>query len=119
MEYKDISILDMKKMQMELFELHKDEWENDMNPESARNHLLYMIEELGESIAIIKKKGINAIMTDEKIRNDFITEMTDVARYYTEVLNRLQITAEEYANCFYKKHNECVNRNYKEKWKND
>ena len=45
---KDISIAEMKKMQMELFELHKDEWKNDMNPESARNHMLYMIEEIGE-----------------------------------------------------------------------
>ena len=91
----------MKKMQMELFGLHKDEWKNDMNPESARNHMLYMIEEIGESIAIIKKKGIAAIMNDKEIRNNFITEMTDVARYYIEVINRLNITSEEYANCYF------------------
>lgn len=116
---KDISIEEMKKMQMELFELHKDEWKDDMYPEAARDHMLYMIEEIGESIAIIKKKGIEAIMNDKDVRTNFITEMTDVARYYIEVINRLNITSEEYANCFINKHEECVNRNYKEKWKKD
>ncbi len=119
MEQNDISISQMKSMQMELFKLHKDEWKDDMYPEAAINHMLYMIEEIGESISIIKKKGIDAIMNDEKVRKDFITEMTDVARYYIEVLNRLDITSEEYANCFINKHKECVNRNYKEKWKKD
>ena len=119
MEKKDISIAEMKKMQMELFRIHKGEWKEDMYPEAARNHMLYMIEELGESIAIIKKKGIEAIMNDKKVREDFITEMTDVARYYTEVLNRLEITSEEYAKCYINKHKECMRRNYKEKWKND
>ena len=115
----DISIGKMKEMQMELYELHKEEWGNDMNPESARNHMLYMIEELGESISIIKKKGIDAIMNDAKIREDFITEMTDVGRYYIEVLNRLKVTSKEYADCYMNKHKECINRNYKEKWKKE
>lgn len=119
MENKDISIAKMKEMQMELFKLHKDEWKDDMYPEAARNHMLYMIEEIGESISIIKKKGIDAIMNDERVRENFITEMTDVARYYIEVLNRLGITSEEYAKCYINKHNECINRNYKQKWQND
>ena len=46
MENKDISIAKMKEMQMELFKLHKDEWKDDMYPEAARNHMLYMIEEI-------------------------------------------------------------------------
>ncbi len=29
----------------------------DMYPEVARNHMLYMIEEIGKSISIIKKNG--------------------------------------------------------------
>lgn len=116
---KDISIKEMKEMQKELFKLHKEEWGDDMYPEAAKNHLLYMIEEIGESIAIIKKKGIEAIMEDEVIRKEFITEMTDVARYYVEVLNRLEITAEEYTQCYKNKHKECIKRNYEEKWKKD
>ena len=39
MEEKDISIADMEKMQMELYNLHKDEWGHDMYPEAARNHM--------------------------------------------------------------------------------
>lgn len=119
MEKKDISIGEMKKMQQELYELHKEEWGNDMNPEAARNHMLYMIEEIGESIAIIKKKGIPAIMDNSDIRKAFITEMTDIARYYIDVLNRLDITAEEYTTCFLEKHKECTSRNYKDKWEKD
>ena len=76
-------------------------------------------DEIGESISIIKKKGIAAIMNDAEIRKNFITEMTDVARYYVEVINRLKITPEEYAQCYIKKHKECINRNYEEKWKKD
>lgn len=119
MESRDISISEMKKMQLELFELHKDEWGNDMHPEAAINHMLYMIEEIGESISIIKKKGINEIMSNPVIRKDFITEMTDVARYYIEVLNRLNITTEEYTYCYIKKHQDCINIDYKKKWKKD
>lgn len=119
MENKDISISEMKKMQMELFELHQKEWGNDMEPKSSKNHILYMIEELGEAISIIKKKGIDQIMNNPEVREKFITEMTDVQMYYIEILNRLQITSEEFANCYINKHNECMNRNYKEKWKKD
>lgn len=45
----------MQKMQQELYEAHKDEW-GENKPEHAKNHLLYMIEEMGECISIIKKK---------------------------------------------------------------
>lgn len=119
MEKNNISISEMKQMQLELFELHKNEWGNDMYPEAAKDHMLYMIEEIGESISIIKKKGIDEIMTNPIIRNNFITEMTDIARYYIEVLNRLNISAEEYTYCYRKKHEDCISRNYKEKWKKD
>lgn len=116
MEKKDISIEEMKNMQLELFNIHKEEWGNDMYPEAAKDHMLYMIEEVGECIAIMKKKGINEIMNNPKIREDFIIEMTDVARYYVDVLNRLKITSEEYANCYMKKHKECIHTNYTKKW---
>ncbi len=50
---------------------------------------------------------------------DIIVRTEDVAKYYVEVLNRLNITSEEYTTCFINKHKECINRNYKEKWKKD
>ncbi len=104
MSEKDLSISDMQKMQLELYELNKDKW-NDMEPKATKSHILYMIEEIGECISIIKKKGINAIMEDKDIRARFIEKITDVQNYYIEVLNRLQITPEEYSKAYIEKHN--------------
>lgn len=113
MSQKDLSISDMQKMQLELYEANKEKW-NDMEPKAAKSHILFMIEEIGECISIIKKKGINAIMEDKEIRARFIEEITDVQNYYIEVLNRLQITPEEYSQAYVDKHNYNMNRNYKE-----
>jgi len=90
-------------MQFELYEQNKEKW-NDMNPQAAKSHMLYMIEEIGECIAIIKKKKIDNIMNDEKIRSRFIEEMCDVMMYYVEVLNRLEISSEELSNAYIQKH---------------
>lgn len=111
MSNKDLSISEMQKMQSELYEAHKDEW-GDRKPEYAKNHVLYMIEEIGECISIIKKKGIDAIMTDKEVRARFLEEITDVQNYYIEVLNRLEITPEEYSNAYVEKHNINMKRNY-------
>lgn len=111
MSEKDLSISEMKKMQLELYEMNKEKW-NDMEPEAAKSHILFMIEEIGECISIIKKKGINSIIEDKDIRARFIEEITDVQNYYIEVLNRLQITPEEFSNAYIEKHNINMNRNY-------
>ena len=68
MSKKDLSISEMQKMQLDLYERNKDKW-NDMEPKAAKSHMLYMIEEIGECISIIKKKGINAIMQDSDVRS--------------------------------------------------
>ena len=82
MSEKDLSISDMQKMQLELYEVNKEKW-NDMEPKAAKSHILFMIEEI-----------------------------TDVQNYYIEVLNRLQITPEEFSNAYIEKHNINMNRNY-------
>ncbi len=111
MSKKDLSISEMQKMQLELYEANKEKW-NDMEPKAAKSHILYMIEEIGECISIIKKKGIDSIMEDKDVRARFIEEITDVQNYYIEVLNRLQITPEEYSQAYIEKHNFNINRNY-------
>ena len=111
MSEKDLSISDMQKMQLELYEVNKAKW-NDMEPKASKSHILYMVEEIGECISIIKKKGINSIMEDEAVRSRFIEEITDVQNYYIEVLNRLKITPEEYSKAYIDKHNSNMNRNY-------
>ena len=99
----DLRISDLKQMQFELYEKNKEKW-NDMEPKAAKNHLLYMVEEMGECISIIKKKGIDEIMTNEKVRAHFTEEMSDVLMYYIEVLNRLEISSEELSNAYVQKH---------------
>ena len=111
MSKKDLSISEMQKMQLDLYEQNKEKW-NDMEPKAAKNHMLYMVEEIGECISIIKKKGIDSIMNDKDVRNRFLEEITDVKNYYIEILNRLKITPEEYSNAYIEKHNVNMNRDY-------
>ena len=61
MSKENLSVSEMQQMQFDLYEVNKEKW-NDMEPNAAKNHMLYMIEEIGECISIIKKKGIDAIM---------------------------------------------------------
>ena len=112
----DLSIAQMKQMQQELYEINKEYW-NDMCPEASKNHLLYMIEELGECIAIIKKKGVDSIMEDTTVRERFVEEFADVLMYYTEVLNRLEITSEELGSSYRSKNQKNKMRNFKEEYK--
>ena len=111
MSKKDLTISEMKEMQLELYEANKEKWA-DMNPEAAKSHILYMVEEIGECISIIKKKGIDAVMENPEIRGRFLEEITDVQNYYIEVLNRLKITPEEFSNAYIEKHNINMRRNY-------
>ena len=111
MSKSDLSISDMKKMQLELYEKNKDKWE-DMNPSNAKTHILYMIEEIGECISIIKKKKIDSIMKNQNVRARFLEELTDVEMYYIEILNRLKITPEEYSNAYIEKFNRNMKRDY-------
>ena len=111
MSEKDLTISEMQKMQFDLYQQNKEKW-NDMEPKAAKNHMLYMIEEIGECISIIKKKGIDAIMHNSDVRNRFLEEITDVQNYYIEILNRLKITPEEYSNAYIEKHNINMKRDY-------
>lgn len=107
----DLSISQMLHMQRKLYELHKDKW-HPIEPEYGRNFVLYMIEEIGEAIAVIKKKGDKAIAEDPVVREAFLSEMADVLMYYHDVLLRYGVTADEMANAFMRKHNYDMNRDY-------
>lgn len=111
MSEKNLTIAEMKKMQFDLYERNKEKW-NDMEPQYAKNHLLYMVEEMGECISIIKKKGIEAIMQEPTIRERYLEEFSDVLMYYTEVLNRLKISEEELSSAYVKKYNGNMHRDY-------
>jgi len=101
----------MLKMQYNLWEAHKDKWE-PMEPLYARESLLWMIEEVGEVISIIKKKGEDNIQSDPHVKAAFTEELCDVLMYYLDTLNRYGISAEDLSKAFAKKHNYNMKRDF-------
>lgn len=112
----DLSISQMMKMQEALFLPHKDIWP-PMEPEYGKDFMLYMIEEIGEVISILKKKGNNAIIEDPIVREAFLEEMADVLMYYHDVLLRYHVTPEEISQAFARKHATDLHRDYTAEYK--
>lgn len=112
----DLSISQMMAMQQALYERHRDTW-SPMEPEYGKDFLLYMVEEMGEVIAILKKKGCNAVAEDREVRDAFLTEMADVLMYYQEVLLRFHVTPEEISEAYLKKHTRNMGRDYTKEYK--
>ena len=112
----DLSISQMMQLQQKLFEPHKDQW-HPMEPEYGKDFILYMVEEIGEVIAILKKKGSTAVMQDTEVRQAFLSELADVLMYYHDVLLRYHISADEIAEAYLKKHKKNMVRNYEAEYK--
>jgi NTP pyrophosphatase (non-canonical NTP hydrolase) len=112
----DLSISQMMRLQQELFEPHKNQW-HPMEPEYGKDFILYMIEEVGEAIAILKKKGSAAVMEDPAVREAFLSEMADVLMYYHDILLRFHVTPEEISDAYTKKHGIDMARNYEGEYK--
>lgn len=107
----DLKISDMLQMSRKLWELHKDSW-SPMEPEYGKDYILYMIEEIGEAIALIKKKGEAEIMNDPDIRSHFVEELADALMYFTDTLNRYHITPEEFCTVYCGKYDKNRKRDY-------
>lgn len=103
-------------MQTELWEQNRGKW-SPMEPAYGRDFLLWMVEELGESIAIIKKKGDRAIVDDPAVRASFVEEMSDVLMYYLDTLLRYGVTPEELSDAYRRKHDRNMHRDYEAEYK--
>lgn len=112
----DLRIADMMAMQTALHQLHKSEW-FPLEPAFGQHSILYMIEEIGEAIAVLKKKGDQAVMHDASVRTAFLEELADVLMYYTDVLLRYHITPKEIAEAYIRKHEKNMGRNFAEEYK--
>lgn len=108
----DVKISDMMDMQRALFEQHKDTW-SPMEPQYGRDFILYMIEEIGECVSVIKKKGDAAIAGDAAVRAHFAEEMSDVLMYFIDTLLRYGYSADEISSAYIKKHCKNMGRDYK------
>jgi len=114
-ENNNLNVSEMLKLSMDLWQKHKDEWA-PMEPERGKNFILYMIEEIGEVIAIIKKKGEDEIMNNPAVRAHFVEELTDVMMYYMDTLNRFKVSPEEFSNAYVKKFQYNMKRDYKKQY---
>ena len=111
----DLSLSQIMAMQKDLYDLHAHEW-SPLEPEFGKDSLLYMMEEVGEVIAVMKKRG-GAISKNPDVRAAFLEEMADVLMYYTDVLLRYHVTPEEFAQAYLKKHNRNLGRHFTEEYK--
>jgi len=107
----NISIKELMNKQTELHKKYQGKWE-PLEPEHARDSVLYMIEEIGEVIAIIKKKSIDEIMTDPHVRSHMVEELTDVMMYFTDTLLRFKVTPDEFATAYLKKFEKNMKRDF-------
>lgn len=107
----DLKISEIMSMQKELQEKYKGKWE-PLSVENGRSCLLWMIEEMGEAIAIIKKRGENDIMNDDTVRQAFVEELVDVMMFYSDALICYGVTPDELSDAFVKKHSKNMSRDF-------
>ena len=71
-----------------------------------------MVEEIGEVVSVVKKKGDRAVLEDASVRKAFLEEMADILMYYSDTLLRYHITPEELSEAYANKHARNMGRNY-------
>ena len=94
-----LTMQDLMDIQKKLQEKYRDIWEGD-SPETAKNHLLYAVEEIGEVSAIMKKRSPEAIVADAGVRAHFCEEMADVFMYLFDVMLCCSVSAEEFESAY-------------------
>jgi NTP pyrophosphatase (non-canonical NTP hydrolase) len=108
---KDLKISEIVAMQNALQNRMRDKW-LPIIPENGHFLLLWMFEEMGEIVAIVKKRGNNAIMKDETVRAAFIEELSDVLMYFIDMMTCYGVSAEELSEAFTKKHEKNMRRDF-------
>ena len=107
----DLSVSEMLNMSTRLWEKNKESWA-PMEPEHGKTFILYMIEEIGEVISIVKRKKTRELMERGATRDHLIEELADVMMYFSDVLNRFDITPEEFAQVYREKHRTNLGRDF-------
>lgn len=105
----DFGFLEMQRMQTELQEHYKGQWES-MCPQTGRNKLLWLMSELGEVIDIVKKDGDAKIAGDPEVRTHFVEELADVMMYFNDILLCYGITVDELKTVYREKHHKNMRR---------
>jgi NTP pyrophosphatase (non-canonical NTP hydrolase) len=89
-------------------------WIWDRTPEQGPFSLLWSMDELGEAISIIKKKGSYGIMENPAVREHFVEEIADHLMYVFDMMECYSITAEEFETAYVKKFERNMGRSWSE-----
>jgi len=108
---RDLKISDLINMQNALQDRMKGEW-LPIIPENGHFSLLWMFEEMGELVAIIKKRGGNAVLNDRAVRAAFVEELSDILMYFVDLMTCFGISAEELSEAFSAKHEKNMLRDF-------
>jgi len=108
---RDLKLSELIAMQDDLQNRMKDRW-LPIIPENGHFSLLWMFEEMGELVAIVKKRGDNAIMEKDTVRAAFIEELSDTLMYFVDLMNCYGVSAEELSNSFIAKHEKNMRRDF-------
>lgn len=106
-----LTVQEMMEYQLRLQEKYAGVWEGD-NPGTAKHHLLYAVEEIGEVSAILKKRGALEVTRDAALRAHLCEEMADVFMYLNDVLLCCGVTAEEFASAYHEKMERNLQRDF-------
>lgn len=114
MTEKDITFGEMFALQQQLQDAHP-QW-GGYYPERGKDSLLWAFEEMGEVVAIFKKKGTKQIMADPEVRSCFLEETADVLMYLCDMLRCMDVEPGEIADAFrgkfdYNMHRDWVSQN--------
>lgn len=102
---------EMFRLQEELQARHP-EW-GGLPPERARNQLLWTFEEMGEIVAIFKKKSLDEMLEKGSVRDCFLEEVCDVFMYLSDMLLCMGVTPEELTEAYRGKFRYNMKRDWK------
>ena len=108
----DARLSDFLKMQHDL--AVEKGWIKGRTPENGPFSLLWSMDELGEAISIIKKKGSDGIMDNPSVREHFIEEVADHLMYVFDMMECYGITAEEFTDIYVRKFERNLGRSWSE-----
>ena len=89
-------------------------WIGGRTPENGPFSLLWSMDELGEAISIIKKKGSDGIMENPAVREHFVEEVADHLMYIFDMMECYGITADEFTDVYVKKFERNLGRSWSE-----
>lgn len=98
----EFSFGEILRLQRKLEDKYEEDW-GALTPEMGKEKLLYLYGELGEVCDVIKKNGLQKVMSDETVRAHLLEETADCLMYLADFMLCYGITEDEIGEAFRKK----------------